>query len=66
LATRRSADHPQQRLGAQSRAEAQERAERYLARKWDSIDTQLHSPDGHPREREGYEFYGGMAKTTQE
>ena len=48
---------------AQSRAEAQERAERYLARKWDSIDTHYHFSDGHLASVKGYEFYGGMAKT---
>src|SRR5258708_6467965 len=48
---------------APSRAEAQERAERYLARKWDSIDTHYHFSDGHLASVKGYEFYGGMAKT---
>jgi len=48
---------------AESRAEAQERAERYLARKWDSIDTHYHFSDGHLAHVKGYEFYGGMAKT---
>jgi alkanesulfonate monooxygenase SsuD/methylene tetrahydromethanopterin reductase-like flavin-dependent oxidoreductase (luciferase family) len=48
---------------AQSRAEAQERAECYLARKWDSIDTHYHFSDGHLANVKGYEFYGGMAKT---
>ena len=36
-----------------SRAEAQERAERYLARKWDSIDTHYHFSDGHLANGEG-------------
>ena len=48
---------------APSRAEAQERAEHYLARKWDSIDTHYHFSDGHLANVKGYEFYGGMAKT---
>jgi alkanesulfonate monooxygenase SsuD/methylene tetrahydromethanopterin reductase-like flavin-dependent oxidoreductase (luciferase family) len=48
---------------ADSRAEAQERAEQYLARKWDSIDTHYHFSDGHLASVKGYEFYGGMAKT---
>src|SRR5437870_3660231 len=48
---------------AESRAEAQERAECYLARKWDSIDTHYHFSDGHLAHVKGYEFYGGMAKT---
>ena len=48
---------------AESRAEAQERAEKYLSRKWDSIDTHYHFSDGHLATVKGYEFYGGMAKT---
>ena len=48
---------------AESRAEAQERAARYLARKWDSIDNHYHFSDGHLASVKGYEFYGGMAKT---
>src|SRR5262249_50397536 len=48
---------------AESRAEAQERAEVYLSRKWDSIDTHYHFSDGHLATVKGYEFYGGMAKT---
>jgi alkanesulfonate monooxygenase SsuD/methylene tetrahydromethanopterin reductase-like flavin-dependent oxidoreductase (luciferase family) len=48
---------------AQSRAEAQERAAVYLARKWDSIDAHYHFSDGHLAGVKGYEFYGGMAKT---
>jgi alkanesulfonate monooxygenase SsuD/methylene tetrahydromethanopterin reductase-like flavin-dependent oxidoreductase (luciferase family) len=48
---------------AESRAEARERAECYLARKWDSIDTHYHFSDGHLASVKGYEFYGGMAKT---
>jgi alkanesulfonate monooxygenase SsuD/methylene tetrahydromethanopterin reductase-like flavin-dependent oxidoreductase (luciferase family) len=48
---------------ADSRAEAEERAARYLSRKWDSIDTHYHFSDGHLANVKGYEFYGGMAKT---
>jgi alkanesulfonate monooxygenase SsuD/methylene tetrahydromethanopterin reductase-like flavin-dependent oxidoreductase (luciferase family) len=48
---------------AESRAEAQERAEQYLGRKWDSIDDHYHFSDGHLASVKGYEFYGGMAKT---
>ena len=48
---------------APTRAEAQERAEQYLARKWDSIDTHYKFSDGHLANVKGYEFYGGMAKT---
>jgi alkanesulfonate monooxygenase SsuD/methylene tetrahydromethanopterin reductase-like flavin-dependent oxidoreductase (luciferase family) len=48
---------------AQSREEANERAQVYLARKWDSIDTHYHFSDGHLANVKGYEFYGGMAKT---
>jgi alkanesulfonate monooxygenase SsuD/methylene tetrahydromethanopterin reductase-like flavin-dependent oxidoreductase (luciferase family) len=48
---------------AESRAEAHERAEQYLSRKWDSIDTHYHFSDGHLATVKGYEFYGGMAKT---
>jgi alkanesulfonate monooxygenase SsuD/methylene tetrahydromethanopterin reductase-like flavin-dependent oxidoreductase (luciferase family) len=48
---------------AESRTEAQERAERYLSRKWDSIDTHYHFSDGHLASVKGYESYGKMAKT---
>jgi alkanesulfonate monooxygenase SsuD/methylene tetrahydromethanopterin reductase-like flavin-dependent oxidoreductase (luciferase family) len=48
---------------AESRDEAQERAARYLGRKWDSIDTHYHFSDGHLAAVKGYEFYGKMAKT---
>jgi alkanesulfonate monooxygenase SsuD/methylene tetrahydromethanopterin reductase-like flavin-dependent oxidoreductase (luciferase family) len=48
---------------AESRAEAKERGEQYLSRKWDSIDTHYHFSDGHLANVKGYEFYGGMAKT---
>jgi alkanesulfonate monooxygenase SsuD/methylene tetrahydromethanopterin reductase-like flavin-dependent oxidoreductase (luciferase family) len=48
---------------AESRAEAQDRAVRYLSRKWDSIDTHYHFSDGHLASVKGYESYGKMAKT---
>ncbi|GIX48518.1 MAG: luciferase [Candidatus Tectimicrobiota bacterium] len=48
---------------AESRAEAQERAFKYLSRKWDSIDNHYHFSDGHLATVKGYEFYGKMAKT---
>lgn len=48
---------------AESRDEARERALKYLARKWDSIDTHYHFSDGHLASVKGYEFYGNMAKT---
>src|SRR5262245_26016242 len=48
---------------AESREEATERAAKYLARKWDSIDAHYHFSDGHLATVKGYEFYGGMAKT---
>jgi alkanesulfonate monooxygenase SsuD/methylene tetrahydromethanopterin reductase-like flavin-dependent oxidoreductase (luciferase family) len=48
---------------SESRAEAQERAAKYLSRKWDSIDNHYHFSDGHLASVKGYEFYGGMAKT---
>jgi alkanesulfonate monooxygenase SsuD/methylene tetrahydromethanopterin reductase-like flavin-dependent oxidoreductase (luciferase family) len=48
---------------ADSREEARERAMKYLARKWDSIDAHYHFSDGHLASVKGYEFYGGMAKT---
>jgi alkanesulfonate monooxygenase SsuD/methylene tetrahydromethanopterin reductase-like flavin-dependent oxidoreductase (luciferase family) len=48
---------------AESRAEAQERAQTYLSRKWDSIDDHYHFSDGHLASVKGYEFYGNMAKT---
>ena len=48
---------------AESREEAHERAAKYLARKWDSIDAHYHFSDGHLATVKGYEFYGGMAKT---
>src|SRR5215469_13202189 len=48
---------------AESRAEAQERALKYLSRKWDSIDNHYHFSDGHLATVQGYEFYGKMTKT---
>jgi alkanesulfonate monooxygenase SsuD/methylene tetrahydromethanopterin reductase-like flavin-dependent oxidoreductase (luciferase family) len=48
---------------AESREEAQDRAVRYLSRKWDSIDQHYHFSDGHLATVKGYEFYGKMAKT---
>jgi alkanesulfonate monooxygenase SsuD/methylene tetrahydromethanopterin reductase-like flavin-dependent oxidoreductase (luciferase family) len=48
---------------AESHAEAQERAVKYLARKFDSIDAHYHFSDGHLASVKGYEFYGNMAKT---
>ncbi len=48
---------------AESRAEAQERAVTYMARKFDSIDAHYHFSDGHLANVKGYEFYGNMAKT---
>ncbi len=48
---------------AETRPEAQERAQTYLSRKWDSIDNHYHFSDGHLASVKGYEFYGNMAKT---
>jgi alkanesulfonate monooxygenase SsuD/methylene tetrahydromethanopterin reductase-like flavin-dependent oxidoreductase (luciferase family) len=48
---------------AESRDEARERAGKYLARKFDSIDKHYKFSDGHLANVKGYEFYGGMAKT---
>src|SRR5688572_32274049 len=48
---------------AESGAEARERAVKYLARKFDSIDKHYKFSDGHLAGVKGYEFYGGMAKT---
>lgn len=48
---------------AENRDEAQERAVKYLSRKWDSIDNHYHFSDGHLASVKGYEFYGNMAKT---
>src|SRR5437588_10373242 len=48
---------------ADSRAEAQERAVKYLGQKWQSIDNHYHFSDGHLSTVKGYERYGKMAKT---
>jgi alkanesulfonate monooxygenase SsuD/methylene tetrahydromethanopterin reductase-like flavin-dependent oxidoreductase (luciferase family) len=48
---------------AESRDEAQERAMKYLGRKWDSIDNHYHFSDGHLAAVKGYEAYGKMTKT---
>ncbi|MBV8779483.1 MAG: LLM class flavin-dependent oxidoreductase [Alphaproteobacteria bacterium] len=48
---------------AESRAEAQERAFKYLGLKWQSIDDHYHFSDGHLSTVRGYESYGKMAKT---
>ncbi|MSO77545.1 MAG: LLM class flavin-dependent oxidoreductase [Alphaproteobacteria bacterium] len=48
---------------AESRAEADDRAKLWLAKKWDSIDTHYHFSDGHLANVKGYESYGKMAKT---
>ncbi|MBI3827691.1 MAG: LLM class flavin-dependent oxidoreductase [Candidatus Rokubacteria bacterium] len=48
---------------AESRQEAHERAVKYMARKFDSIDAHYHFSDGHLASVKGYEFYGNMAKT---
>ncbi|HZT86878.1 MAG TPA: LLM class flavin-dependent oxidoreductase [Stellaceae bacterium] len=48
---------------AESRDEAHDRAYRYLAQKWQSIDNHYHFSDGHLATVKGYESYGKMAKT---
>jgi alkanesulfonate monooxygenase SsuD/methylene tetrahydromethanopterin reductase-like flavin-dependent oxidoreductase (luciferase family) len=48
---------------AESREEAQERAARYLGRKWQSIDDHYHFSDGHLASVKGYEAYGKTART---
>ena len=48
---------------AESRAEAHERAVKYLSRKFDSIDAHYHFSDGHLATVKGYESYGATAKT---
>jgi len=48
---------------AESRQEAEERAHRYLGRKWQSIDDHYHFSDGHLANVKGYEAYGKTAKT---
>ncbi len=48
---------------AESREEANERAQQYLGAKWDSIDNHYKFSDGHLATVKGYESYGKMAKT---
>ena len=48
---------------AESRAEAHDRAMRYLGQKWESIDDHYHFSDGHLSTVKGYESYGKMART---
>jgi alkanesulfonate monooxygenase SsuD/methylene tetrahydromethanopterin reductase-like flavin-dependent oxidoreductase (luciferase family) len=48
---------------AESRTEAHDRAFKWLAGKWDSIDAHYHFSDGHLATVRGYESYGKMAKT---
>ena len=48
---------------AESREEAHERAQKYLGRKWQSIDDHYHFSDGHLANVKGYEAYGKTAKT---
>ena len=47
----------------ESREEAQEKAFKYLGRKWQSIDDHYHFSDGHLANVKGYEAYGKTAKT---
>jgi len=48
---------------ATSRAEAHERAHRYLGAKWDSIENHYRFSDGHLAQVRGYESYAALAKT---
>jgi alkanesulfonate monooxygenase SsuD/methylene tetrahydromethanopterin reductase-like flavin-dependent oxidoreductase (luciferase family) len=48
---------------AESRTEANERAVKFLSRKFDSIDAHYHFSDGHLGSVKGYESYGPTAKT---
>ena len=48
---------------AESREEATERAQKYLGRKWQSIDDHYHFSDGHLANVKGYEAYGKTART---
>jgi alkanesulfonate monooxygenase SsuD/methylene tetrahydromethanopterin reductase-like flavin-dependent oxidoreductase (luciferase family) len=48
---------------AESRAEAEERAFRWLGAKWQSIDDHYHFSDNHLATVKGYEAYGKVAKT---
>lgn len=47
----------------ESRQEAEEKAVKYLGRKWQSIDDHYHFSDGHLANVKGYEAYGKTAKT---
>jgi len=47
----------------ESREEAQQKAFKYLGRKWQSIDDHYHFSDGHLANVKGYEAYGKTAKT---
>jgi len=48
---------------AESRAEAQDRAMQFLARKWESIDNHYHFSDGHLADVKGYESYEKIGQT---
>jgi alkanesulfonate monooxygenase SsuD/methylene tetrahydromethanopterin reductase-like flavin-dependent oxidoreductase (luciferase family) len=48
---------------AETCEEATERAQKYLGRKWQSIDDHYHFSDGHLANVKGYEAYGKTAKT---
>ena len=48
---------------AESRAEAQDRAMQFLARKWESIDSHYHFSDGHLTNVKGYESYEKIGQT---
>jgi len=48
---------------AESREEAKERALKYLAAKWDSIDAHYNFSDGALANIKGYESYGKVGKT---
>ena len=48
---------------AETREEAHERAQKYLGRKWQSIDDHYHFSDGHLANVKGYEAYGKTART---
>jgi len=48
---------------AEDRDEAQERAIKYLGRKWDSIDAHYHFSDGHLANVKDYEASGKVGKT---
>jgi alkanesulfonate monooxygenase SsuD/methylene tetrahydromethanopterin reductase-like flavin-dependent oxidoreductase (luciferase family) len=48
---------------AESRAEAHDRAVKYLGAKWLSIENHYHFGDGHLAKVRGYESYEALAKT---